>query len=185
MGLGLQLPSYIEKIRWQNQIRSLPCKHFIICIKCIYLQNKYLITPYAVGKDKKSLTMVLPAEVVKTLGINPHSIFLLLNVRGKDDLQFQIIREEDLIKKEKAIPVANVQQESEAFVITGEENRKVHKVLYFNHQNLCFLLLPKQIKSVVYSNKDLLNNKKQDSSSSAVGLGNLQLASESLQREHF
>jgi hypothetical protein len=120
MGLGLQLPSYIEKIRWQNQIQSLPCKHFIIGIKCTYLQNKYLITPYAVGKDKKSLAMVLPAEEVKTLEINPQSIFLLLNVKGKDDLQLQIIRE-DLVKKEKVIPVANVQQESEAFVITGGE----------------------------------------------------------------
>jgi hypothetical protein len=102
-------------------IRNLAYKHFIICIKCIYLQNKYLITPYGVGKDKKSLAMVLPSEVVKTLGINPQSIFLLLKVNGTNDLQLQIIREEDLAKKEKVIPVAIVQQESEAFVVTGGE----------------------------------------------------------------
>jgi hypothetical protein len=75
-------------------------KHFIICIKCIYLQNKYLINPYAVGKDKKSLAMVLPVEVVKGLEINPQSVFLLLEVKGKDKLQLQIIRESDLVKKE-------------------------------------------------------------------------------------
>ena len=64
------------------------------------MQKQYLITPYTVGKDKKSLAMVLPSKVVKTLDINPQTIFLLLKVRGRDDLQLQIIREEDLVKKE-------------------------------------------------------------------------------------
>ena len=61
------------------------------------------------GKDKKSLAMVLPVEIVKALEINPQSVFLLLEVKGKDELQLQIIRESDLVKREeigKAIPVA-------------------------------------------------------------------------------
>ena len=94
MKLVLLLSSYLDKPS------SVLYKHFIICIKCIYLQNKYLVSPYAVGKDKKSLAMVLPVEVVKALEINPQSVFLLLEVIGKDELQLQIIRESDLIKKE-------------------------------------------------------------------------------------
>jgi hypothetical protein len=90
----LLLPSYLDKPS------SVLYKHFIMCIKCIYLQNKYLVSPYAVGKDKKSLAMVLPVEVVKALEINPQSIFLLLEVKGRDILQLQIIRESDLAKKE-------------------------------------------------------------------------------------
>lgn len=96
---GLQLPKILEKIHWQERIHSLPYKHFIICIRCIYLQNKYLVTPYGVGKDKKSLAIVVPSEVVKTLEINPQSTFLLLEVKGKGELQLQIIRESDLAKK--------------------------------------------------------------------------------------
>ena len=97
------LPSY------SSNPSSVLYKHFLICIKCIYLQNKYLVSPYAVGKDKKSLAMVLPVEIVKALEINPQSVFLLLEVKGKDELQLQIIRESDLVKREeigKAIPVA-------------------------------------------------------------------------------
>ena len=97
--LGLQLPKILEKIHWQEKTHSLPYKHFLICIRCIYLQNKYLITPYGVGKDKKSLAIVVPSEVVKSLEINPQSIFLLLEVKGKDELHLQIIRESDLAKK--------------------------------------------------------------------------------------
>ena len=99
----LLLPSY------SSNPSSVLYKHFLICIKCIYLQNKYLVSPYAVGKDKKSLAMVLPVEIVKALEINPQSVFLLLEVKGKDELQLQIIRESDLVKREeigKAIPVA-------------------------------------------------------------------------------
>jgi len=66
------------------------------------LQNKYLVTPYGVGKDKKSLAIVVPSEVVKTLEIDPQTIFLLLEVKGKDELQLQIIRESDLEKKESS-----------------------------------------------------------------------------------
>lgn len=96
------LPRSLEKIHWQEKIHFLPYKHFLIYIRCIYLQNKYLVTPYGVGKDKKSLAIVVPSEVVKTLEIDPQTIFLLLEVKGKDELQLQIIRESDLEKKESS-----------------------------------------------------------------------------------
>jgi hypothetical protein len=82
-------------------------KHFIIFINCKYMYNRYIIQPYCVGKDKRSLAMVLPYEIVKSLKIDPLSTFLLLQVRGIDDLRLKIIREEDLEKKnnEGMIPV--------------------------------------------------------------------------------
>ena len=70
-------------------------KYFIIYIVCKYLYNRYTIQPYGVGKGKKSLAMVLPSEVVKSLKINSLSVFLLLQVKGVDNLELKIIREED------------------------------------------------------------------------------------------
>ena len=88
-----------------NGLSSVLYKHFIICIICIYLQNKYLIKPYTVGKDKKSLIMVMPSKIIKSLKINPQSVFFLLKVMGMDTIHLHIIREEDLVK-EDVIPVA-------------------------------------------------------------------------------
>ena len=88
-----------------NGLSSVLYKHFIICIKCIHLQNKYLIKPYTVGKDKKSLIMVMPSKIIKSLKINPQSVFFLLKVMGMDTIHLHIIREEDLVK-EDVIPVA-------------------------------------------------------------------------------
>jgi hypothetical protein len=79
------------------------------------LQNKYLVTPYAVGKDKKSLAMVLPSKVVKSLRVNPLSVFLLLRTNGLDEINLKIIREEDLTKKdiEKTLPAGKVSRPSQ------------------------------------------------------------------------
>ena len=44
--------------------------------------------------------MVIPSEIVKTLEINPQFVFLLLKIRGKDDVQLKIIKEADLEKKD-------------------------------------------------------------------------------------
>ena len=67
----------------------------------------YLIRPYAVGKDKKSLAMVLPSELVKTLEIEPQVIFLSIKVMGVDNLLLQIIRQSDLERKDvgNSIPI--------------------------------------------------------------------------------
>ena len=71
-------------------------KRFITYINYNKLQNQYVIQPYAVGKDKRSVAMILPAKVVKALKINPQSIFLLLQINNDNDLRIKIIREEDL-----------------------------------------------------------------------------------------
>ena len=60
----------------------------------------YLIHPYAVGKDKKRLAMVIPSELVKALEINPQVIFLSLKVIGVDSIHLQIIRQSDLERKD-------------------------------------------------------------------------------------
>jgi hypothetical protein len=44
--------------------------------------------------------MILPSEIVKTLQIDPLTILLLLKVKGIDEIQLKIIREEDLAKKD-------------------------------------------------------------------------------------
>ena len=62
--------------------------------------NIYLIQPYAVGKTKRSLAMVLPTEMVKALEIDPQAIFLSLKVIGVDSIHLQIIRQSDLERKD-------------------------------------------------------------------------------------
>ena len=59
------------------------------------LQHHYVIQPYAVGRDKRSLAMILPSKVVKGLKINTQSIFLLLQVNDKD-LRMKIIDADEL-----------------------------------------------------------------------------------------
>ena len=72
----------------------------------------YLIHPYAVGKDKKSLAMVIPSELVKALEINPQAIFLSLKAIGVDSIHLQIIRQSDLERKdiENNLPLVKVSQ---------------------------------------------------------------------------
>src|SRR3954447_14897473 len=99
MKLVLLFSSYLDKPS------SVLYKRFVLYITCIYLQNKYLIKPYTVGKDKKSLIMVMPSKIIKSLKINPQSVFFLLKVMGMDTIHLHVIREEDLVK-EDVIPVA-------------------------------------------------------------------------------
>jgi hypothetical protein len=75
-------------------------KGFTTYVTCRSLINQYVIQPYAVGREKRSLAMILPSEIVKSYKIDPRSVFLILQVNGNDDLHLKIIREEDLIKKE-------------------------------------------------------------------------------------
>ena len=60
--------------------------------------------------DKRSLAMVLPSELVKSLNIDPLTILFLLKVEGHDELQLRIIRQEHLEKKdmENTVPADNV-----------------------------------------------------------------------------
>ena len=70
----------------------------------------FIIRPYTVGKDKRSLAMVLPSEIVRSLRINPMTVFLLLQVKGADKLELKIIREEDLLKKDEMSTTAAVEK---------------------------------------------------------------------------
>ena len=90
-------------------------KRFVLYITCISLQSSFIVRPFKVGRDKKSLSIVLPSEVVKSLHVNPLSVFLLLRTNGLDEINLKIIREQDLIKKdiEKVIPVGKVLQPSQ------------------------------------------------------------------------
>ncbi len=76
------------------------------------LQKQYLIQPYTVGKNKSSLAMILPSDIVKKQNIDPLSVFFLLKVNGNDDLQLRIIRQQDLEKEKEVTPV---EQASETF----------------------------------------------------------------------
>ncbi len=70
------------------------------------IQKRYLIKPYGVGKEKRSLAMILPSQVVKELEFDPSTMLLSLQVKGLNDLHLKITREENFIKKdtERLIP---------------------------------------------------------------------------------
>lgn len=104
---NIQSSQILQKDCWSI---ILVYKHIIIYINCIYLNNRYIIQPYCVGKGKRSLDIVLPSEVVKSLNIDPLSIFLLLQVKGTDNIELKILREENLAKidAEDMIPVEKV-----------------------------------------------------------------------------
>ena len=71
------------------------------------MSESFIIKPYKIGSNRRTLGMTIPAKVVKALEINPLSEYLLLKVDGKDDLQLKVLRKEDLDKEEgtgKAIP---------------------------------------------------------------------------------
>jgi hypothetical protein len=84
-------------------------KRFVLYISCISLQSSFIVRPFRVGRDKKSLSIVLPSEIVKLLHVNPLSVFLLLSTNGLDEINLKIIREEDLTKKDigNVLPAAD------------------------------------------------------------------------------
>lgn len=94
----------------------------------------YLIHPYSVGKDKKSLAMVIPSEVVKALEINPQAIFLSLKVIGVDRIHLDIIRQSDIERKniENSLPLVKVsqphshQQQAPSVIYIKKEWSEVH-----------------------------------------------------------
>ena len=83
-----------------NSLLPVIYKCFVIYINCKQLQSSFIIRPFKVGKDKKSLSIVLPSKVVKSLHVNPLSVFLLLRTNELDEINLKIIREEDLTKKD-------------------------------------------------------------------------------------
>ena len=91
------LPTSLMDTRCSSQRggnTSLPYKHFHNMSKVILLTKQYYVQPYLVGKDKRSLAMILPAELVKSLNIDPSAILILLKVMGNDELKLIIVRQE-------------------------------------------------------------------------------------------
>ena len=80
-------------------LSPIPYKYFINMNKLIILTTQYYIQPYLVGSDKRSLALILPSKLVKSLDINPMTILFLLKVAGHDELHLRIIRQENLEKK--------------------------------------------------------------------------------------
>ncbi len=78
---------------------SLAYIYFINMHKVIILPKQYYVQPYLVGKDKRSLALILPAKLVKALNINPLIVLFLLKVIGGDQLQLIVVRQEHLERK--------------------------------------------------------------------------------------
>lgn len=99
--------------RGENQ-SPFPYKSFINMNKLIILTTQYYIQPYLVGSDKRSLALILPSKLVKSLNINPMTILFLLKVAGHNELHLKIIRQDDLERKDtekiSAAVVANNQE---------------------------------------------------------------------------
>ena len=62
-------------------------------------KQQYYVQPYLVGTDKRSLALILPSGLVKSLSIIPQTTLFLLKVEGHDELQLRIIRQENLEKR--------------------------------------------------------------------------------------
>jgi hypothetical protein len=97
-------------------------KRFISYITCKSLPSSFIVRPFRVGRDKKSLSIVIPSEIVKSLHVNPLSVFLLLRTNGLDEINLKIIREENLIenkdiKREDMVPADKVSEARSADII--------------------------------------------------------------------
>ncbi len=73
-------------------------------------QKQYYIQPYQVGKGKRSLALILLAELVKSLNIDPLTILFLLKVMGNDELKLIIVRRE--IIEERLAAAAAIEGEA-------------------------------------------------------------------------
>ncbi len=99
MVAGLRVPN-------DNQHRYEECRDPSVAFKQIHIMNKviilpkqYYVQPYLVGKEKRSLALILPAKLVKALNINPLTVLFLLKVIGGDQLQLIVVRQEHLERK--------------------------------------------------------------------------------------
>jgi hypothetical protein len=64
------------------------------------LKQRFVIQPYSVGKDKKSLAIVIPSPIVKKYNLNSFStIFLMQDQEQTNSLLLRTIDEIDLNKK--------------------------------------------------------------------------------------
>ncbi len=75
------------------------------------MQTQYFVQPYTVGKEKRSLAMILPFGLVKSLGLEHHSTLLLLKVIRQDEIKLLIVRQEELEKKVAIESTSPIEQE--------------------------------------------------------------------------
>lgn len=62
----------------------------------MYLKKQYIVQPYSVGKEKRSLAMILPSAVVRWLKIDPMDVLFFLKVTGINELTLKVLREDEL-----------------------------------------------------------------------------------------
>lgn len=65
----------------------------------LHKTRNHVVQPYRVGKDKRSLAMVIPADIVKSISIDPSSDLFLLKVIDSNEIHLKIIKEQDLLDK--------------------------------------------------------------------------------------
>ena len=61
----------------------------------------YFIHPYGVGKDGKSMAMIIPSAVIKSTKFDPETMFFMLKVSGPNSLQLEIISEKNIVSQNK------------------------------------------------------------------------------------
>lgn len=61
--------------------------------------KNYFIRPYGVGKERRSLAMILPSEIVKTFELDSAALIFLVRAVDYNHLQITIIREKDIIQE--------------------------------------------------------------------------------------
>ena len=62
-------------------------------------KKRFLIQPYNVGKDKKSLAIVIPCQIVKKYNLNSSSIFFMQEEEQTNSLLLRTIDEIESNKK--------------------------------------------------------------------------------------
>jgi hypothetical protein len=65
------------------------------------LEQQHIIELFRTGKNQSSTGLILPSQIVKKLGINPLTEFLLLKVMEDGDLWLRIINKERLLEVNK------------------------------------------------------------------------------------
>lgn len=59
------------------------------------LYKKFPILPFKTGKEGRSLAMIMPSTVLKSIRFDPKSMYFILKVNGINSLQLDVIRDKD------------------------------------------------------------------------------------------
>ena len=61
-------------------------------------KGKYIVQPFKTGKDHRSLSMIIPSQIVKEFDIDPDSKFLMLDSHKKTDIIIKVLNKDVLFK---------------------------------------------------------------------------------------